>query len=132
MTATRPNSNVDFFLYQTSDTDLLLQQTLQRNAVLQAVGFISTSIVVSEDKLTMKIISLWESENDRLQCNTKYHKAFSDLLNRYNTKNNVVVEYASNFLPDTQQLKAKKFSSRLTIEQASAELKEFITRQKSP
>ena len=126
-THTRQNTEHDFFIFQTEDKQLLDKQNKFRNDMLQANGFISLNAIVSENKLQLKISTLWESEATARAFTSVHQAEFLKLLKAYQYKTGTYTATTTATLPDTLNLKAKKLSSRLTVAEASKELKDFIT-----
>jgi hypothetical protein len=125
VTFTRPDLSHDFFIFQTKDKDLLAEHAKYRNEQINTPGFISMSYVMSPDKLQLKVITLWESK-ESITVNS-YKKKYGALFKKYQTRNSVVYQIETEFLPDTEKLKAKKLSSRLTVAEANKNLIEYIT-----
>lgn len=130
VTFKRNDTTEDFFAFSMFDRDLFYAHAKFRNEVLNAEGFMSLTFAVSDDKLTMKVITLWESSMlaVRFFARNKFGKGFDRQLKRYLGRNAITRDVTALNLPDTAQLKAKKLSSRLTLEESSAELKEFLTK----
>jgi hypothetical protein len=126
-TYTRPNFDYDFFTYQTADKALMESQNAFRNELFMANGFISTSIVISEDKLSLKLITLWESFAASEQFVSRHRDKFLKHLNNYNNTAGVTCVIETCVLPDTPGLKNKKLSTRLSPDQMGQKLQTFIT-----
>jgi hypothetical protein len=126
-TYTRPNFDYDFFTYQTADKALMESQNAFRNELFMADGFISTSIVISEDKLSLKMITLWESDAASEQFVSRHRDKFVKQLNNYNNIAGVTQVSESCTLPDTPGLKNKKLSTRLGPDEIGQRLQNFIT-----
>jgi heme-degrading monooxygenase HmoA len=134
VTFTRNDTEEDFFAFSLHDKDLLYSHARFRNEVLNAEGFMSLTFAVSDDKLTMKVITLWESSMlaARFFSLNKFGRPFDRQLKKYLGRNAIGRSVTAINLPDSAQLKAKKLSSRLTLEESSAELKEFLTKNREP
>jgi len=130
-TYTRPNFDYDFFVYQTADKTLMESQNTFRNKMCMAEGFISTSIVISEDKLSLKLITLWESSTTATQFMSPHQVGFLPQLQEYNSLRGVTCITETCTLPDTPGLKNKKLSTRLNSDQAGQRLQNFITSNSS-
>lgn len=130
ITYRRQNLNYDFFVFQTVDKQLLYHHAKHWTEILNAPGHISTSYVMSEDKLTLKVIVLWENEAYATEFSSPTRKQFIAAMESYNQKTGTTSTVSISTLPDTANLKAKKFSTRITVEEAGKELQDFITRIK--
>jgi hypothetical protein len=130
-TYTRPSLDYDFFVYQTADKKLMESQNAFRNKMCMAEGFISTSIVISEDKLSLKLIILWESFTTATQFLSTHQAGFFLQLNDYNKATGVTCITETCTLPDTPGLKNKKLSARLNSDLAGQRLQNFITLYRS-
>jgi heme-degrading monooxygenase HmoA len=131
VTFKRQNTDEDFFAFSTYDKEMLYAHTRFRNEVMNAPGFMALSFVLSDDKLEMAVITLWESliHSQEFFVTGKHAKAFDFQLKRYLGRTGTIKTVTTASLPDTAQLKAKKISSRLSVEVANQTLKELLTKQ---
>lgn len=125
VTFTRLDLSEDFFVFQTKDKALLEAHARYRNEQMMTPGFISMSYVISDDALELKVITLWESKESIIANSHK--KKYQTLFNKYLKQNSVVSRMDAVFLPDTEKLKAKKISSRITVAEANKNLLDFIS-----
>jgi heme-degrading monooxygenase HmoA len=130
VTYTRENTDEDWFMFSMYDKDLLYSVTRFRNETINAPGFMALTVAVSDDKLEMKVITLWESFMHATEFFKKniYGKKYSTEVDRYLGRTHTQKDVTTLNLPDTAQLKAKKLSSRLTIEVGNQTIKEFLTK----
>ena len=130
-TYTRPNTNNEFFAFQTEDSDLLISHTKFRNEMSDFTGFIGLSYFMSDDKLKLRIQVLWESEKALYDFsqNTKHRDTFLNYLRIYNTKNNITASIDVETTFDPKYIKVKKLSSRLTVKEAQDRLVDFLSNQ---
>jgi hypothetical protein len=126
-TFTRSNFDYDFFIFQSADKELMEYQNRYRNDLLIANGFISMSYIISDDKLSLKVITLWESQGLSNQFVSTNRDSFIKKLASYNKMSGVTVSSDTATLPDTPGLKNKKLSTRMSPEAAGRGLQEFIT-----
>lgn len=125
---TRRDTNTPFFVFQTDNVALLKAQSKMREEILESPGFIGVSVVVSEDKTQLEIISLWESEEANMAANIPSHTEFIDLLIVYNQRTGCSSEMETATIHDTKNIKLKKLSTRITATEAGNYLKNFIAR----
>jgi heme-degrading monooxygenase HmoA len=130
-TYTRRNTNAEFFAFQTADLLLLASHTNFRNEMTNSPGFIGLSYFMSEDKLSLRVLALWESEKTlhNFSQKTKSRDAFLDSLKVYNTKNHVTSTMSVENVFDPKYLKDKKLSTRLTVKEAQDRLVDFLSNQ---
>jgi hypothetical protein len=131
VTYTRENTDEDWFMFSMYDKDLLYSVTRFRNETINAPGFMALTIGMSDDKLQMKLITLWESfmHAKEFYGKNKYGKAYTRNVKRYLGRTHTKQDVTTLSLPDTAQLKAKKLSSRLTVEAGNQTIKEFLTKE---
>jgi heme-degrading monooxygenase HmoA len=131
VTYTRENVDEDWFMFSMYDKDLLYSVTRFRNETINAPGFMALTVTVSDDKLQMKLIVLWESfmHAQEFFTKNKFGKAYSKELKKYLGRTHTKQDVTTLNLPDTAQLKAKKLSSRLTVEAGNQTIKEFFTKE---
>ena len=130
-TYTRPNTDAEFFAFQTEDLELLIHNAKFRTEMLAFPGFIGISYFISDDKLKLRIQALWESEktlHDFSQT-TKHRDNFLNSLKIYNTKNNTTGVILVSTVFDPKYIKDKKLSTRLTIKEAQDRLVNFLSNQ---
>ena len=131
VTFTRQNTDEDFYAFSTYDKDMLYAHTRFRNELFNAPGFMGLTFVLSDDKLEMAVITLWETliHSQEFFKTNKYGKPFDIELNKYLGRTGTQKSVTTLSLPDTAQLKAKKLSSRLTVDEANQKLKEMLTKE---
>lgn len=130
VTYTRQNTDEDWFTFSMYDKDLLYSVARFRNETIDAPGFMALTVAVSDDKLQMKLITLWESYMHAQEFfkKNKHGRKYNREVNRYLGRTHTTKQVTVLNLPDTAQLKAKKLSSRLTIEVGNQTIKEFLTK----
>lgn len=122
----RIDTKTPFFVFQTEDAELLKMQSKMRNEILESPGYIGFSLVISEDKTQLEIISLWESQEAQLEAKITYYKWFIPLVQAYNLRTGCSSEMEVSTLHDTKNIKLKKLSTRITATEAGEYLKNFI------
>ena len=132
VTFTRQDEKEDFFIFNVMDKDLLFSHNKFRNEALMAPGFISMSYVISDDKLKLKVITLWESrvDGENFMRMNKHGRPFYKALQNYLARTGTLKEVSTELLPDTDAIKAKKVSSRITIDDANQALLDFLNDQR--
>lgn len=127
VTYKRRNTSVDFFSFQTQDVGNAIIQLSFRNDMINDLGFLGMSYVMSEDKLTMKMIVLWKSVESANEFVSIWKHQFEVVSKGYHRKNDIKIYVNSQHLPDTQKIKYEKISTRMYAEEAGKELREFIS-----
>jgi hypothetical protein len=132
VTFTRQDDKEDFFVFNVMDKDLLFSHNRFRNEALMAPGFISLSYVISDDKMKLKVITLWESivDGQNFMRNNKFGKEFYKWQGKYLARTGTLKEVSTEMLPDTEAMKAKKLSTRITIDDANQALLDFLNDQR--
>lgn len=132
VTITRQDTKEDFYVFSLYDKEMMYAHLNYRNEMMNAPGFMATSIALSDDKMQLKVIALWETQTHAAEFfkTNKHGKRFDRAMISYLGRTGCTREVSLATLPDTAKLKAKKLSSRLTVEYANQQLKEFLTQQR--
>lgn len=131
VTFKRQNTSEEFYAFSTYDKEMLYAHTRFRNELLNADGFMALSFALSDDKLEMAVITLWESlmHSQEFFKTNKFGKAFDREVTKYLGRTGTIKSTTTASLPDTAKLKAKKISSRLSVDVANQTLKDLLTRE---
>lgn len=127
VTYKRRKTSVAFFSFQTMDVSGAVIQLSFRNDMINDSGFLGMSYVMSEDKLTMKMIVLWKSVESAQEFVSIWREQFEVVSKGYHQKNNIQIYVNTQHLPDTQKIKYEKISTRMYAEEAGKELRDFIS-----
>lgn len=127
LTLVRFDLSREFFPFQTENKKLLEAMTKFRAECANAPGFISLNYIISEDRLKMQVITLWESMEAQSNLISKHHAEFQKEVREYNFKNMADTSHSTRIISDTKEIKEKKNNSRISAKTMSDELRKFIT-----
>lgn len=122
ITYTRQDLNEDFFPFNAKNPDMVIAHAQIRNDLIKADGFIAISFIISDDKLSLTIVTLWKSIEAAENFKSLNSSTYNRLLAAYSTKNGIIAKTVKTILPDTAEIKAQKYASRMTISEATTEL----------
>lgn len=127
VTFTRQNVSEDFFIFNIYDKEMLISNSLYRNEILKAPGFISMSICLSKDKMNMNVITLWDGWASAYNYKNKFRKRYNNALHMYLQRTGTYTEVKTDTLPDHNNIKLDKVANRLSVEEANKQLTELYT-----
>jgi hypothetical protein len=115
----RKDTSHEFYLFQTEDQNLMVEQLLFRQHTTNAPGFIAQNISISPDKLTLISTTDWlnqtVAEKFRPPNRGRYDRLLLDYLRRNDHRN--VISRES--VPDPRPVKARKIAQEVTEEEAA-------------
>ena len=129
-TSQRKNTLKDFYFFQTEDSEFMLSQIKLRHDIISAPGFVSMSIEVSEDKLTMVLKTTWVDYKSATSFFSTASSSFNDGLNRYLRQNGHLNRVSQTDIADPPEFKQRKLAQEATAEEI-AEIMKVIIKDKN-